>query len=125
VTTALKTRRAIVIIRVSQVGGREGESFASPGEQRERIEAACERDGLVLVEVVEELDVSGRHFSRPPEGLLAAVEAIESVGEHDDRLSRLPRMHIDYDEARSAEERSTYHQQGSSRRASSSRTCTP
>jgi hypothetical protein len=97
----------------------------SPGEQRERIEAACERDGLALVEVVEELDVSGRHFSRPPEGLLAAVEAIESVGEHDDRLSRLPRMHIDYDEARSAEERSTYHQQGSSRRASSSRTCTP
>jgi hypothetical protein len=32
------------------------------------------------------------------------------VEEHDDRLSRLPRMHIDYDEARSSEERSTYHQ---------------
>ena len=33
-----------------------------------------------------------------------------SVEKDDDRLSRLPRMHIDYDEARTAEERSTYHQ---------------
>ena len=33
-----------------------------------------------------------------------------SVENDDDRLSRLPRIHIDYDEARSAEERSTYHQ---------------
>ncbi len=33
-----------------------------------------------------------------------------SVDKDNDRLSRVPRMHIDYDEARSAEERSTYHQ---------------
>jgi hypothetical protein len=33
-----------------------------------------------------------------------------SVEEHDDRLSGLPPMHIDYDEARSSEERTTYHQ---------------
>jgi hypothetical protein len=33
-----------------------------------------------------------------------------SVDEHDDTLKRMPRMHIDYDEARSSEERSTYHQ---------------
>jgi hypothetical protein len=33
-----------------------------------------------------------------------------SVEKDDDRLSRLPRMHLDYDEARSAEERGTYHQ---------------
>jgi hypothetical protein len=33
-----------------------------------------------------------------------------SVEKEDDRLSRVPRMHVDYDEARSAEERSTYHQ---------------
>jgi hypothetical protein len=45
-----KQRRAIGIVRVSQVKGREGESFASPDEQRERIEAACERDGLALVD---------------------------------------------------------------------------
>ena len=33
-----------------------------------------------------------------------------SVDKDNDRLSRVPRIHIDYDEARSAEERSTYHQ---------------
>ncbi len=41
---ASATRRAIGIVRVSQVKGREGESFASPGQQRDRIRAACERD---------------------------------------------------------------------------------
>jgi hypothetical protein len=39
-----------------------------------------------------------------------APPSTESVEERDDRLSGLPRMHIDYDEARSSEERSTYHQ---------------
>jgi hypothetical protein len=46
-------------VRVSRTGGREGESFVSPAEQRTRIEVACERDGLELVDVVQELDVSG------------------------------------------------------------------
>ena len=32
-----------------------------------------------------------------------------SVEKDDDRLSRLPRMHIDYDEAQTTEERGTYH----------------
>ena len=32
-----------------------------------------------------------------------------AVEKGDDRLSGVPRMHIDYDEAQSAEERSTYH----------------
>jgi hypothetical protein len=41
---------------------------------------------------------------------LQAPPSTGSVEEDDDRLSRLPRMHIDYDEARTAEERSTYHQ---------------
>ena len=41
---------------------------------------------------------------------LQAPPSAGSVEEDDDRLSRLPRMHIDYDEARTAEERSTYHQ---------------
>jgi hypothetical protein len=44
-------RRAVGIVRVSRTGGREGERFVSPAEQRERIEAACERDGLQLVAV--------------------------------------------------------------------------
>lgn len=42
-------RRAVGVIRVSRVGDRGGESFASPGEQAERIKGACERDGLELV----------------------------------------------------------------------------
>jgi hypothetical protein len=57
--TATKSRRAIGIVRVSQVNGREGESFASPSEQRERIRAACDRDNLRIIETIDELDVSG------------------------------------------------------------------
>jgi DNA invertase Pin-like site-specific DNA recombinase len=52
-------RRAIGIVRVSQTAGRAGESFTSPETQRERIEAECERQGLQLVEVLPEMDVSG------------------------------------------------------------------
>jgi hypothetical protein len=51
--------RIVGVVRVSRVGGREGEAFVSPSEQRKRIEDACARDGLELVEVFEELDVSG------------------------------------------------------------------
>ncbi|MGZ4325939.1 MAG: hypothetical protein ACXVHB_28855 [Solirubrobacteraceae bacterium] len=42
----------------------------------------------------------------------SSSQAPPSTGsvEKDDRLSGMPRMHIDYDEALSAEERSTYHQ---------------
>lgn len=75
---ATSQRRAIGIVRVSQVNGRDGESFASPGEQRDRISAACERDGLRLLEVVEELDVSGGKPLDERAGLRQAVEAIEA-----------------------------------------------
>ncbi|MBV8733417.1 MAG: hypothetical protein JO321_09460 [Solirubrobacterales bacterium] len=47
----MQRRFAIGIVRVSQVDGREGERFASPAEQRDRIEAACERDGFKLLAV--------------------------------------------------------------------------
>jgi DNA invertase Pin-like site-specific DNA recombinase len=64
-------------VRVSRVDDRNGERFVSPGEQRERIEAACERDGLTLVDVQRELDVSGgAPLARRP-GLRRAVEMIE------------------------------------------------
>lgn len=69
--------RAIGIVRVSQVAGREGEAFASPAEQRDRIATACERDGLTLVETVDELDVSGGTPLERRDGLRGAVEAIE------------------------------------------------
>jgi site-specific DNA recombinase len=50
----------------------------SPSEQRNRIAAACERDGLQLVETLEELDVSGgAPLARRP-GLRRAVELVEA-----------------------------------------------
>jgi hypothetical protein len=36
---------AVEVIRVSETAGREGESFASPQDQRPAIEAACTRNG--------------------------------------------------------------------------------
>jgi DNA invertase Pin-like site-specific DNA recombinase len=78
----MEPRRAIGIVRVSETKGREGESFASPGEQLDRIKAACARDGLQLVQSHEELDVSGgRPLDQRP-GLREAVAAIEA-GEAD------------------------------------------
>jgi site-specific DNA recombinase len=87
-------RRAIGIVRVSRVSGREGESFASPGEQRQRIEAECERDGLELLDVIPELDVSGGTPLAKREGLRTAVERVEAgeaqvlVAAYFDRLCR-------------------------------------
>lgn len=87
-------RNAIGIVRVSQVAGREGESFASPGMQRDKIEAACEREGLNLLDVIEELDVSGGTPLDLREGLRTAIEAVEAgkvgviVGAYFDRLFR-------------------------------------
>jgi DNA invertase Pin-like site-specific DNA recombinase len=91
---AAAPRRAIGIVRVSQVNRRAGESFASPAEQADRIRAACARDGLRLVRIVDELDVSGgRPLDQRP-GLGPAVQAVESgdadviVGAYFDRLFR-------------------------------------
>ena len=87
-------RRAVGIIRVSQVGGRAGESFISPEQQRERLEAACERDGLDLIRVIPELDVSGGLPLDERPGLSEAVVAIERgeatvvVAAYFDRLFR-------------------------------------
>lgn len=74
----MPNRRAVGIVRVSRVGEREGDRFASPLEQRERIEAACEREGLLLLETREELDVSGgTELMRRP-GLSQALASIEA-----------------------------------------------
>jgi DNA invertase Pin-like site-specific DNA recombinase len=89
-----RTKRAIGVVRVSRIGEREGEAFHSPAEQRQRIEAACERDGLKLVDVVEELDVSGRTPLEKRHGIRQAVEQIEAgkadviVAAYFDRLFR-------------------------------------
>jgi site-specific DNA recombinase len=96
--TATVERRAIGIVRVSQVDGRGGDSFASPAEQRDRIEAACERDGLRLLDVIPELDVSGGTPLDQREGLRGAVETVERgeadviVAAYFDRLVRSLRV---------------------------------
>src|SRR5262245_49031896 len=81
-TTAAPSRRAIGIVRVSHVGGREGERFVSPAEQRDRIGSACARDGLELVDVLDELDVSGGASIDKRPGLGRAVAMVED-GEAD------------------------------------------
>jgi len=95
---ASRTRRAIGIVSVSQINGREGESFASPGEQADRIRSACARDDLTLVEIIEELDVSGGTALERRTGLRRAVEAVEAgeadivVASYFDRLVRSLRV---------------------------------
>lgn len=91
-------RRAIGIVRVSERKGRDGESFASPEDQRDRLQAACERDGLELIACYEEIDVSGGTPLERRHGLRQAVEAVEA-GEADvvmvayfDRLVRSLRV---------------------------------
>jgi DNA invertase Pin-like site-specific DNA recombinase len=89
----MRQRRAIGIVRVSQY--RDGES---PAEQRDRITAACERDGLELVAVHDELDVSGATPLAQRDGLRRAVEAVEAgeadvvVAAYFDRLVRSLRV---------------------------------
>jgi site-specific DNA recombinase len=75
--TAVAPRRAVGLIRVSQVNGREGDSFHSPETQRKSIERACADRDWRLVAVHDELDVSaGKPLSKRP-GLRRAVEAVE------------------------------------------------
>ena len=53
-------KRAIGIVRVSEVGGRRDDQFHSPAGQRARIEAECERNGWDLLPFGKpELNVSG------------------------------------------------------------------
>jgi DNA invertase Pin-like site-specific DNA recombinase len=73
---------------------REGDAFISPEQQRQRVEEACRRDGLRLLRVVDELDVSGGTALEERTGLRQAVEAIEAgeadviVAAYFDRLVR-------------------------------------
>jgi site-specific DNA recombinase len=76
--TQTKQRRAIGIVRVSRVDEDDANDVVSPGEQRRRIEAACERDHLKLVDVIEELNVSGGTPLAARAGLLRAVETVEA-----------------------------------------------
>jgi DNA invertase Pin-like site-specific DNA recombinase len=68
-------RKAIGIIRISRT---KGEGIVSPTEQRERIEAACSRDGLELLDVLDEYDVSGGAVLEKRPGLRRAVAMVEA-----------------------------------------------
>jgi site-specific DNA recombinase len=57
--------KVIGYIRVSRVGGRAGNSFISPDEQKRSIEALAAREDLEVVEWIEELDASGGSDKRP------------------------------------------------------------
>jgi DNA invertase Pin-like site-specific DNA recombinase len=71
-------RVAYGIVRVSRRAGREGDSFVSPADQRRRIGDVCEREGLTLQLVVEEIDISGGAPLTKRDGLREGVEAIEA-----------------------------------------------
>jgi DNA invertase Pin-like site-specific DNA recombinase len=76
--TPRTAKRVDGYVRVSRVGGRDGDSFISPSVQREAIEEWTARQGFRLLEVFEELDESG---SRPDRPLLEqAIARIESGG---------------------------------------------
>jgi DNA invertase Pin-like site-specific DNA recombinase len=54
-----------IYVRVSDVKGREGDSFISPKEQADRCHAAAVARGFKVGEVLEELNVSGGKMERP------------------------------------------------------------
>ena len=72
----MRGTRVIGYVRVSRTMGREGDSFLSPALQREQIEALARREGLTVVDVVEELDASGGDAKRP--GWNRAIKAVEA-----------------------------------------------
>jgi site-specific DNA recombinase len=76
-TKPASPRRAVGVVRVSRVGDRTGEQFVSPTEQAERIRSACARDGLKLVKVVKELDVSGGASLERRPALSSALALVE------------------------------------------------
>ena len=72
---------------------RSGESFVSPDDQVKRIKAACRRDGLRLVDVVREMDVSG---GTPPFTLFSPSSPDARYYKAQPRqLSRLPRPQVE------------------------------
>jgi DNA invertase Pin-like site-specific DNA recombinase len=72
------SRRAVGVVRVSRGGEPDGERIASLSEQRQRIEDACARDRLTLVDTFEEPDVSGGAPLERRPGLRPAVELVEA-----------------------------------------------
>lgn len=82
-------------IRVSQVGGRAGDSFISPDVQRDAVGAYARAHGHHVADWFEDLDVSGGTLDRPALGeLLAKIERGELDGLAVARLDRLSRAGV-------------------------------
>ena len=71
----MAARRMDGYVRVSRVGGREGDSFISPQAQRDRIEAAAAGAGATIDKWHTDLDQSGGDAQRPE--FQAALERVE------------------------------------------------
>jgi DNA invertase Pin-like site-specific DNA recombinase len=95
------SRRGVAVRRVSEVGGREGDRFASPPIQTERIQTECDRLSIDLVAVYDEMDISGGLPLAERTGLRRALEDIEAgraevlIGAYFDRLFRNLREQTD------------------------------
>ncbi len=77
-----KKSRDVVVVRVSEQGDREDESFHSPKAQFSKAKLWSEEQGNRVVDAFQEIDVSGRlPLVRRP-GLLRAIEMVEG-GEAD------------------------------------------
>ena len=84
--------RLIGYVRVSRVGGREGESFISPDVQKEKIAKHADLHGHSVVDVVVELDASGGRDDRPKfQETLERIERGETDGVIVARLDRFVR----------------------------------
>jgi site-specific DNA recombinase len=84
-------------VRISQVGGREGESFLSPKIQRDSIARQAKAKGVEIGELVEERDVTGgKAISQRELGcLVEKVERGESDGLIVWKVSRFSRNQLD------------------------------
>jgi DNA invertase Pin-like site-specific DNA recombinase len=95
-----QTRRLDGYVRVSKVGGRDGDSFISPQVQRERIQAAARNAGGRIVEWHTDLDESGGNRDRLGfQAALARVEAGATDGIVVAKLDRFARSVVDAREA--------------------------
>jgi site-specific DNA recombinase len=90
-----KTRRLDAYIRVSQVAGREGDSFISPKVQEERIRGWAAGQGHEIIAVHPEIDVSGGTMDRPLlNEVMRRIEKGETEGVVVFNLSRFARTLI-------------------------------
>jgi DNA invertase Pin-like site-specific DNA recombinase len=86
------TRPLDVYVRVSRVGGREGDSFISPELQAEKCLALAKSRGLTVGETFTDLDQSGGKMARPAfDQALERIESGESGGIIVARIDRFAR----------------------------------